>query len=57
MDMAGTHASFLADALCSWFDRTLSESEALASYQQRRNEHAIEDYRQTVHVKKAFLHS
>ena len=50
MDMAGTHASFLAEALCEWFDGRLSQSEALASYHQRRNEHALEDYRRTVYI-------
>ena len=50
MDMASTHASFLAEALCQWFDGRLSQSEALASYHQRRNEHALEDYRRTIHV-------
>lgn len=48
MDMAGTHASFLAEALYQWFDGKLCQSEALASYHQRRNEHALEVYRQTV---------
>ena len=50
MDMAGTHASFLAEALCECFDGRLSQSEALASYHQRRNEHALEGYQRTVYV-------
>jgi 2-polyprenyl-6-methoxyphenol hydroxylase-like FAD-dependent oxidoreductase len=50
MDMASTHASFLAEALCQWFDGGLSQSEALASYHQRRNEQALEDYRRTVYL-------
>jgi flavin-dependent dehydrogenase len=50
MDMAGTHASFLAEALCEWFDGRLSQSEALASYHQRRNEHALKGYQRTVYV-------
>ena len=50
MDMAGTHASFLAEVLCQWFDGRLSQREALASYHQRRNDHALEDYRKTVYL-------
>src|SRR5262249_20725215 len=48
MDMAGTHAVFLADALLQWLGQALPESEALKTYHQRRNEHGLEIYRQTV---------
>src|SRR5689334_12900473 len=44
MDMASTHAVFLAEALISWFAGTMSEGDALASYHQRRNSHGIEAY-------------
>jgi 2-polyprenyl-6-methoxyphenol hydroxylase-like FAD-dependent oxidoreductase len=50
MDMAGTHASFLAEALCEGFDGRLSQSEALASYHQRRNDHALKGYQRTVYL-------
>ncbi|GAC1304152.1 MAG: hypothetical protein NVSMB27_43370 [Ktedonobacteraceae bacterium] len=48
MDMAGVHAAFLVESLISWFSQAMSESEALAYYHQRRNEHAREDYHRTV---------
>ena len=48
MDMASVHATFLAEALLAWFGQNTSESEALASYHRRRNEHALTGYHRTV---------
>jgi 2-polyprenyl-6-methoxyphenol hydroxylase-like FAD-dependent oxidoreductase len=48
MDMASVHATFLAEALLAWFGQTMSEEEALASYHQRRNDHALMGYHRTV---------
>ena len=48
MDMASVHATFLAESLMSWFRQSMAESEALASYHQRRNAHALEGYHRTV---------
>ena len=48
MDMASTHAVFLAEALMNWLAGTMSEREALATYHQRRNSHGVEAYHQTV---------
>jgi len=48
MDMAGTHAIFLAEALDGWLSGRTFEVEALATYHQRRNRHALDTYRQTV---------
>jgi flavin-dependent dehydrogenase len=48
MDMASVHATFLAEALLAWFGQTMAEEEALASYHQRRNDHALMGYHRTV---------
>jgi flavin-dependent dehydrogenase len=48
IDMASMHATFLAEALLSWFGSSASEEDALASYHRRRNEHALPGYHQTV---------
>ena len=48
MDMASVHAAFLAESVISWLSQSMSESEALASYHQRRNEHARESYHRTI---------
>ena len=48
MDMASVHATFLAESLIGWFRQSMTESEALASYHQRRNAHALEGYHRTV---------
>lgn len=48
IDMASVHASFLAEALIAWFDGRTSESEALAAYHDRRDEHGLERWRRTV---------
>ncbi|HYO49519.1 MAG TPA: NAD(P)/FAD-dependent oxidoreductase [Chloroflexia bacterium] len=48
IDMAGVHATFLAEALLSWFGGSESEADALAKYHARRNEHCMPGYHQTV---------
>ncbi len=48
MDMASIHATFLAEALLNWFEQDVSESEALACYHKRRNEHARAEYHRTI---------
>ena len=50
MDMAGVHGTFLAEALLEWFSGAASPVDALAAYHRRRNEHALEIYRNTVTV-------
>ncbi len=48
MDMASVHATFLAESLISWFHQDLSEQEALVSYHQQRNAHALDGYHRTI---------
>jgi len=48
LDMASIHATFLTDALLAWFGQNASESDALASYHRRRNNHALAGYHRTV---------
>ncbi len=50
MDMASTHATFLAEALIAWLDNRMSERDALDSYHQRRNEHGLAVYRRTTQL-------
>lgn len=50
MDMASTHAAYLAEALVGWLDHSVSEAEALATYHQQRNAHGLETYRRTVRI-------
>jgi 2-polyprenyl-6-methoxyphenol hydroxylase-like FAD-dependent oxidoreductase len=48
IDMASMHATFLTEALLAWFGGELSEQDALALYHQRRNDHALDGYHQTI---------
>lgn len=48
MDMASVHASFLAESIDTWLKGTTPELGAMAAYHRRRNEHAIEAFRETV---------
>lgn len=48
MDMAGVHATFLAEAIIESLGQSTTMGNALAAYHERRNEHALEDYRETV---------
>ena len=48
MDMAGVHATFLADAIVDWLHGSADEQTALAGYHQRRNAHGLAGYHETV---------
>jgi flavin-dependent dehydrogenase len=48
IDMAGVHATFLADAIRDWTSGTTDKNAALAEYHKRRNEHALSPFRHTV---------
>lgn len=52
MDMAGVHATYLAQALIQWFEGSLSEAEALASYQRQRDERDLQTYHRVVNYAK-----
>jgi flavin-dependent dehydrogenase len=49
MDLAGMHATFLAESIHTWLSGERSEKHALADYHHRRNTHALPIYRETVH--------
>ena len=48
MDMAGVHATFLADAIIEWLAGSVDERAAMTSYHKRRNAHALHAYHETV---------
>ena len=48
MDMAGVHATFLAESIDAWLRGEKSDAESMATYHRRRNEHAIGAFRETV---------
>ncbi len=48
MDMAGMHATFLAESIVDWLRGSADERTALADYHERRNAHALEWYHYTV---------
>ena len=48
MDMAGVHATFLADAIVDWLRGSADERTAFAGYHERRNAHGLDDYQDTV---------
>jgi flavin-dependent dehydrogenase len=48
MDMAGVHATFLADAVIDWLQGSADEGTAMTSYHERRNAHGLEPWRETV---------
>jgi menaquinone-9 beta-reductase len=50
MDLAGTHALYLAEAILSWIHGATSEQTALATYHARRNEQAMPLYRETIEL-------
>ena len=50
IDMAGTHAALLADAIDAWLAGRMPEDQAMTEYHRRRNDHAMEPFRQTVIV-------
>lgn len=47
MDMAGTHAAFLADALGEFFAGASSEQAALRGYHEQRDAHALAPFEET----------
>lgn len=47
MDMAGIHATYLADALIGWLVDGIPEAEALDGYHARRNEHGLPVFENT----------
>jgi flavin-dependent dehydrogenase len=50
MDNAGVHATFLAEAIDDWLSGRRPEVEAFARYHARRDEHALDDFRETVEL-------
>ena len=52
MDCAGVHATFLAEALAGILNKQRPEEEAFREYHRRRDEHALENYRETVRLAK-----
>jgi flavin-dependent dehydrogenase len=48
IDMAGVHATFLADAIIDWLRGSADERTAFARYHQRRNAHGLGPYHETV---------
>jgi hypothetical protein len=48
IDMAGVHATFLHDAILDWTSARTDERSALQTYQQRRDEHALPPFRETI---------
>ncbi len=47
IDKAMVHATFLADALLSWFTGAVDEQEALSTFHRRRDTDGLETYRRT----------
>jgi flavin-dependent dehydrogenase len=50
IDMAGVHATFLAEAIVEWLDGAADERSALAAYHERRNAHGLAEYHDTVRL-------
>jgi menaquinone-9 beta-reductase len=48
IDMAGVHATFLHEAILDWTSDRTDERSALQTYKQRRDEHALPPFRETV---------
>jgi flavin-dependent dehydrogenase len=48
MDMAGVHATFLAEAIVDWLQGSAGERAAFSGYHDRRNAHGLELYDYTV---------
>jgi hypothetical protein len=46
--MAGVHATFLHEAILDWTSDRTDERSALQTYKQRRDEHALPAFRETV---------
>jgi menaquinone-9 beta-reductase len=50
MDNAGTHATFLVDAIDNWLSGRSSEGAAFAEYGRRREDHALEGFNETARL-------
>jgi flavin-dependent dehydrogenase len=50
IDCACRHASFLADAILDWFAGRVAETDALATFHTRRNEHGLPRYHETQRI-------
>ena len=50
MDMAGVHATFLAEAITDWLGGATAEQTALGAYGERRDAHGLHDYHETVRL-------
>ncbi len=50
MDMAGVHATFLADAIVDWLQGDAPEQTAFATYHERRDAHGLDAHRETVRL-------
>jgi flavin-dependent dehydrogenase len=48
IDMAGVHATFLAEAIIEWLHGSVDERTALAGYHERRDAHGLAPYQETV---------
>ena len=48
MDIAGVHATFLAEAIVDWLGGAADEQAALAGYHERRNAQGLDAYHETV---------
>ena len=48
IDMAGVHATFLAEAIIEWLQGSVDERTALAGYHERRDAHGLAPYQDTV---------
>ena len=48
MDMAGVHATFLAEAIVDWLGGSADERTAMAGYHERRDAHGLVGYHETV---------
>lgn len=48
MDLAGIHATFLAESLLAWLGGTMAEEKALTHYHERRNAHGLPVYHHTL---------
>ena len=50
MDLAGIHATFLAESVIAWLSGVTDEANAMATYHRRRDEHALPVFESTVRL-------
>ncbi|HEV2528127.1 MAG TPA: NAD(P)/FAD-dependent oxidoreductase [Thermomicrobiales bacterium] len=50
MDLAGMHATFLAESVIAWLSGETDEADAMATYHRRRDEHALPVFESTVRL-------